>query len=189
MHPARKSAPVVPQDPQPKLEITEASDLFLNTDLCECVFLLRRQWGWKKRKRLAEPEISLCTRCSGCCVEWSGAQRAQMYRLLSAFPRGMHVYTHSWTKHTYTASFKWKLNIFLLCSEWMEVYWAGAVWKRSQFFLCEWLSVPDWNDITGRSVFIYSHWSACYNSPDECLRGKLKAIESDATWCLILVAG
>lgn len=37
---------------------------------------------------------------------------ARMYRLLSTFPLGMHVYTHSWRKRTYTASFKWKLNHF-----------------------------------------------------------------------------
>lgn len=45
------------QDPHPKLEITGAFDLFLNTDLCECCVSLRRQWYEKKVKRLVEPEM------------------------------------------------------------------------------------------------------------------------------------
>lgn len=65
----------------------------------------------------------------------------------------------------------------------------GQVQKCGSFCLCEGLLVTECNMIAGHSVFIYSHRSVCYNSPDECLKGKLKAIESDATCYLILVSG
>lgn len=92
------------QDLHPKPEITDTFDLFLNTDLCECVFPCVDN-GMKKKEEEAEEVISrtrnlitLSVQRLLCCVKH--CTDTQMYTALFAFTGRMYVHIHSCGKDT-----------------------------------------------------------------------------------------
>lgn len=169
------------QDPHPKPEITDAFDLFLNTDLCWVCVSLSRQWDRKKKKNEAISWTrNLITLPLQCLPRWmKQCTSTKNVQYLSAWDACSDPFMQKTRTQTHRLFNLSKDSIIFLCWEQLGTYWTGAAWKRSGVCLCEWLSVADWNDITGYSVFIYPYWSACYNSPDECLREK---IESNWVW-------
>lgn len=186
MHLTCKRAPVLPKIRILSFEITGAFDLFLNTDLCECVFPSVDN-GMKKKerkvKRLAEPEMWLRSQCRGCCVEWNSAQAHKCTVCCTQFP---HMFTLIHAENIHTCTLATSFFLFQNRQKHIEQVQSGNKTGSACVNDYQWFTGMI---ITGYSVFIYPHRSACYNSPDECSWGKLKAIESDATWCLILVAG
>lgn len=118
--------------------------------------------------------------CTDCTLQYNIKRALQMYRLLCSHLL-MQTFIHT---HTPAASFFFfplptDKNILSRC----------RLENQTVCAPCEWLSAAHGMIIPEYSVFIYPHRSARYNSPDECSLGKLKAIESNATWCLILVMG
>ena len=125
------------QDLHPKLEITDAFDLFLNADLCECVFPCRQLYG-KRETRLAQPEISLHSQCRHCCVEWNSAQTYVWYIVhVSTQKTCFHSLMLETHTHTHAS------HIISLFSEWLKMLWKGAV--RNETVLSV-FSVVHWND-------------------------------------------
>lgn len=136
MHLTCKRAPVLPKIRILSFEITGAFDLFLNTDLCECVFPSVDN-GMKKVKRLAEPEMWLRSQCRGCCVEWNSAQAHKCTVCCTQFP---HMFTliHAENIHTCTlATSSSFFNILNRCS--LETKQVLPVWMIISGSL-EWLS-------------------------------------------------
>lgn len=162
------------QDPHPKIEITGAFDLFLNTDLWECVCLPVSTMVWKKVKWLAEPEISLRPQCSGCCVERDSAQHVMHFHTGSMFTFIQAENTHSLATSCFF--FSEQIKTLNRCNLETKEIVNDYQWFAKMI-------------ITGNSVLIYPIDQLVTTVQTNVCGRTLKAIESDATWCLILVAG
>lgn len=88
------------QDLHPKLEITDAFDLFLNADLCECVFPSVDNC-MEKERRDQHNQKSHYTPNADTAVLNEIVHR-HMYGILCTFPHKRHVSILSCWKHTHT---------------------------------------------------------------------------------------